>query len=54
MAPRVPMSLLTTTLVDKHSNHGDLLNPPMSAQIFIEDYSSMPDQQKIIDTSTFK
>ena len=48
------MSLLTATLADKHSNHGDLLNPPMSAQIFVKDYSSIPDQQKIIDMSTFK
>ena len=54
VAPRVPMSLLTATLVDKQSNHGDLLNPPMFAQIFVEDYSSIPDQQKIIDMSTLK
>ena len=27
LAPKVPMSLLTTTLVDKHSNHGDLHGP---------------------------
>ena len=27
LSPKVPMLLLTTTLVDKHSNHGDLHDP---------------------------
>ena len=30
------------------------INPPMSALIFVEDYSSIPDQQEILDASTFK
>ena len=36
------MSLLTATLVDKHSNHGDL-HGPIFAQIFVEDFSSTLD-----------